>query len=197
MAQVIRQNDSTHTTFQSQDNLSKLDNVTLNLGIPVNITKWWTSYNSIMVFYNRYNGIYNGYDLDKGYTSIMFNSQQSFILPHGWKAELSGMYRSGIIMGPIIASSMGMINAGIQKSLLNDKATLKLSVQDILQSMNMNGHIDFGNLHARTAFHMFRRAANLTFTWNFGNQKVKVNKYKNTGIREEENRIQKGTGSNQ
>lgn len=197
MAQVIRQNDSTHTTFQTQGNISKLDNLTLNLGIPVNITKWWTTYNSIMVFYNLYNGIYNGYKLDKGYTSFMLNSQQSFILPHGWKAELSGMYRSGGIMGPAIASSMGMINAGIEKSLWNDKASVKLNVQDILQTMNMKGHIDFGNLHANTTFHTFHRAANLSFTWNFGNQKVKVHKYKNTGIQEEEQRIQKGTGNTQ
>lgn len=197
MAQVIRQNDSTHTTFQTQDNISKLDNITLNLGIPVSITKWWSTYNSIMVFYNLYNGIYNGYMLSKGYTSFMFNSQQNFMLPHGWKADLSGMYRSGGIMGPAIASPMGMINVGVQKSFLNDRASLKLNIQDILQTMNMKGHIDFGNLHANTTFHTFHRAANLTFTWNFGNQKMKVKKYKNTGIQEEENRIQKGTGNTQ
>jgi hypothetical protein len=33
------------------------------------------------------------------------------------------------------------------------------------------------------------RAANLTFTWNFGNQKVKVSQYKNTGIQQEKNRL--------
>lgn len=195
MAQVIRQIDSTHTTYQSEDNISKLDNVTLNLGLPVSITKWWSTYNSVMVFYNLYNGIYDGYELNKGFTTFMFNSQQSFTLPHNWKGELSGMYRTSIIMGPLVASPMGMVSAGIQKSFWNNKASLKLNVQDIFQTMKMKGKIDFGNLHANTEFHMFRRAANLTFTWNFGNQKVKVKQYKNTGIQEEEKRIQKGNSN--
>lgn len=195
MAQVIRQIDSTHATFQTQDNISKLDNLTLNLGIPVTVTPWWSMYNSLMGFYNLYDGIYDGYSLHKGFVTFMINTQQSFILPHGWKAELSGMYRTSTIMGPSVASPMGMISAGIGKSFWDNKASLKLNVQDILQSLNMKGKIAFGNLHASSEFHTLQRAANLTFTWNFGNRQVKVKKYKNTGIKEEEQRIQKGTGA--
>lgn len=193
MAQVIRQIDSTHSTFQTQDNISSLDNITLNLGIPIAITKWWNTYNSIMGFYNLYDGIYNGYKLNKDYVSFMFNTQQSFMLPHNWKAELSGMYRSTMIMGPAVASPMGMVSAGIEKSFWDNKASLKLNVQDVFQSMSFKGKIDFGNIHGTTRFHTYSRAANLTFTWNFGNQKVKVKQYKNTGIQQEEKRIQKGT----
>jgi aminoglycoside phosphotransferase len=76
--------------------------------------------------------------------------------------------------------------------LLQDKATLKLNAQDILQTMNFGGKMDFGNLNGVTKFHLNDRAVNLTFTWNFGNQKVQVNKYKKTGIQQEEQRIQKG-----
>jgi hypothetical protein len=89
---------------------------------------------------------------------------------------------------------MWMVSAGISKSLLKNKANIKLNVQDIFQSMNYKGRIDFGNLNAHSAFHLKDRAANLTFTWNFGNQKVKVNQYKNTGIQQEEKRIQSANG---
>lgn len=196
MARVIRQIDSTHTSFQTRDNISKLDNINLNLGIPLSITKWWRMYNSVMVFYNLYDGIYNGYPLNKGYTTFMINTHQSFVLPHNWTAELSGMYRTATIMGPIIADPMGIVSAGIEKSFWDHKASLKLNVQDIFQSINMHGKIDFGNLHAKTVFHGFQRTANLTFTWNFGNQKVKVTQYKNTGIQKEQERIQKGNEEN-
>ncbi len=192
IAQVVRQVDSTRATIQTQDNLSKLDNLTLTLGLPVAITKWWRTYNSIRVFYNLYNGIYNGYTLNKGITSFMINTHQSFILPHQWKAELSGMYRSKSIMGPVIINPFGMVSAGIEKSLWKDKASIKLNVQDIFQSMNIKGNIDFGNLRASTRLRLHHRAANLTFTWNFGNQKVKVKKYQETGIQAEKSRIQKG-----
>jgi hypothetical protein len=194
MTQVIRQVDSTHKTFQTMDNLSTLNNLTLTLGIPVVITPWWHTYNSLQGYYNQYKGIYDGFNLNKGFTSFMLYSQQTFILPHGWKGDLSGMYKSSSIQGPTILSPLGMVSAGISKSLWKDKANIKLNVQDIFQTMQFNGKINFGDLNAKSQFHLLDRAANLTFTWNFGNQKVKVNQYKNTGIQQEENRLKSASG---
>lgn len=198
MTQVIRQVDSSHISYQTMDNLSKLDNLTLTLGIPVNITPWWHTYNSLQGYYNLYKGVYDGFALHKGITSFMLYSQQNFILSHGWKGDLSAMYKSTSIVGPSIVGGLGMVSAGIAKSLLKDKATLKLNVQDIFQTMKIKGKINFGDLNGRSQFNLMDRAANLTFTWNFGNQKVKVNQYKNTGIQQEENRLKNansGTGT--
>lgn len=195
MTQIIQQDNTTHVDYQTMGNISTLDNLTLTLGIPVSITHWWSTYNSLQGYYNLYKGIYDGYALNKGFNSFMLYTQQNFILPKGWKGELSGMYRSKNIMGPIVMYPMGMISAGISKSLLKDRATLKLNVQDILQTMHFRGNVDFGDLHGSTEFHLLDRAANLTFTWNFGNEKVKVKQYKNTGIQQEEQRIQKGNSS--
>jgi outer membrane receptor protein involved in Fe transport len=189
MTQVIRQVDSAHKTFQTMDNLSTLDNLTLTLGIPLVITPWWHTYNSLQGYYNIYKGIYDGYDLHKGITSYMLYSQQTFIFPHGWKGDLSAMYKSKSIMGPAILKPVAMVSAGISKSLLKDKANIKLNVQDIFQTMHFDGKINFGDIHANSVFRLMDRAANLTFTWNFGNQKVKVSQYKNTGIQQEENRL--------
>jgi outer membrane receptor protein involved in Fe transport len=198
MTQVIRQVDSTHVTFQTMDNLSKLNNLTLTLGIPVVITPWWHTYNSLQGFYNQYKGVYNGFDLDKGYASFMLYTQQNFILPDGWKGDLTGMYKSTAISGPSIVSPMWMVSAGISKSLWKDKANIKLNVQDIFQSMQFKGKLNFGDINAHSQFHLLDRAANLTFTWNFGNRKIKVNQYKNTGIQQEESRLKNansGTGT--
>jgi hypothetical protein len=198
MTQVIRQVDSAHKTFQTMDNLSTLGNLTLTLGIPLVIAPWWHSYNSLQGYYNIYKGTYDGYDLNKGIASYMLYSQQTFIFPHGWKGDLSAMYKSKSILGPTILKPVGMVSAGISKSLWKDKANIKLNVQDIFQTMHFDGKIDFGNIHANSAFRLMDRAANLTFTWNFGNQKVKVNQYKNTGIQQEENRLKSansGTGT--
>ena len=48
-------------------------------------------------------------------------------------------------------------------------------MQDIFQSMQFKGKINFGDIDANSQFHLLDRAANLTFTWNFGKRKVKVN----------------------
>lgn len=195
MSQVVRQDNVSQVMYQTQDNISRLDNISLSLSAPVMITRWWQTYNSAQVFYNRYKGLYDGYPLDKDYVSFMVNTFQTFILPHQWKAELNGMYRSRMIMGPFEMSPMGMVSAGIEKTLWNGKASVKLNVQDIFQTLKFDGKVNFGNLHLTNHFRMQDRAANLTFTWNFGNQKIKVNKYKDSSIKKEENRIQKGSGA--
>lgn len=195
ISEIASQDNLSKVIYQTQGNISQLDNITLSLSIPVSITKWWQTYNSAQVYYNRYQGLYDGFQLDKGYTSFMVNTYQSFMLPEGWKAELSGMYRSSMIMGPIEVSPMGLVSAGIEKSLWDGKASVKLNVQDIFQTMKFNGKMDFANLHLNSHFRMNDRAANLTFTWNFGNQKVKVRQHKDTSIQSEEKRIQKGAGN--
>jgi len=189
MTQVIRQNDSSHVSYQTMDNLSKLENLTLTLGIPITITPWWHTYNSLQGYYNLYKGVYDGFALNKGITSFMLYSQQNFMLAHGWKGDLSAMYKSTSIVGPSIVGGMGMVSTGISKSLLNDKANIKLNVQDIFQTMKIKGKINFAGMNGNSQFNLMDRAANLTFTWNFGNQKIKVNQYKNTGIQQEENRL--------
>ncbi len=52
MTQIIRQVDSTHIDYQTMGNISTLDNLTLTLGIPLNITHWWNTYNSLQGYYN-------------------------------------------------------------------------------------------------------------------------------------------------
>jgi hypothetical protein len=195
MTQVIRQLDSIHVTYQTMDNLSTLNNLTLTLGIPLNITPWWHTYNSLQGYYNLYKGVYDGFALNKGITSFMLYTQQNFIFSNGWKGDLSGMYKSESISGPSIISPVWMVSAGIAKSLWKDKASLKFNVQDIFQSMQFKGKIDFAGINGTSHFHLLDRAANLTFTWNFGNRKMKVNQYKNTGIQEEEKRIQTSGGT--
>lgn len=196
ISEVVTPNIADHTIFQSQQNISKFDNLTLSLNVPVSITKWWQTYNTAQGYYNHYDGLYNGYDLNKGYFSFMVNTYQSFILPHSWKAELTGMYRSSMIMGALVVDPMVLVSAGIEKSLWDGKASLKFNVQDIFQSMNFKVHSDFGDLHLQNAFHGYNRTASMTFTWNFGNQKIRVNKYHDTGIKDDEKRIQKGNSNN-
>ncbi len=197
MARVVRQNDITHIIHQTQDNISQMDNIRLSLSIPVTITKWWSTYNSAQFFYNRYEGLYNGFQLDKGFASFMLNTYQSFRIAQGWKAELTGMYRGASIMGPFKIDPIKMISIGVQKSLWNNRGSIKLNVQDVFQSMKFATNTDFGNLHLHNQFKLNDRAVNLTFTWNFGNQKVKVRKHKESSIKQQESRIQKGNGSGQ
>lgn len=195
MSQLVQQDEQTHVLHQTQENINEMDNIRLSLNIPVKITNWWSAYNSAQFYYDRYKGLYSGLQLDKGYASMMFNTYQNFIISDGWKAELSGMYRSASITGPFKVDPMGMVSVGLEKTLWDGKANVKLNVQDIFQSMKYRVTTDFGNLHLNNQINTNSRSVNLAFTWNFGNQKVKVTKHKESSLEKQENRIQKGSGS--
>ncbi|GAA4308749.1 outer membrane beta-barrel family protein [Compostibacter hankyongensis] len=192
MTQVFRQIDSIRTTFITMGNLNSREDYTLNLNIPISITPWWSTNNNLLFIYQRFQGIYNDVPLDKGMPSFIGNTQQTFTLRHGWKAELNGMYRSTVLEGPLVVYPAWMLSFGIEKSLWDDRASLKLNVQDVFQTQNTKADMSIGNIDLYLEQRHFRRWAGLTFTWRFGNEKIKVNRHRNTGIEEEQNRIQRG-----
>ncbi len=190
MTSVIHQNPEKKSIVQTNDNLNTSDNFTLSLNAPIAITPWWDTYNSAQFYKNHYKGLYNEVELDKSQFSYSLNSQQTFLLPGDLKAELNAMYRSKFIMGAFEIKDVGMLSLGFQKSFWEDKASLKLNVNDVFQTLNFDTDVNFDNLHLKTHYISNSRSVNLTFTYNFGNQNLTIKKHEDSSIKEEENRLE-------
>lgn len=191
MTQIIDQKEPSKAIFQTTENINSSDNISLNLNAPVSLTKWWDTYNSARIFYNRYTGLYNGFPLDKNMISLSLNSQQTFILPGNLKAELNAMYRSKTIMGAFEIKDVATLSLGLQKSLWDDRASLKLNVNDVFQTLNFGTDVHLENMNFTNRYRSFSRSASLTFTWNFGNQNIKTKRHQDSSLEEEERRIEK------
>ncbi|PIH04184.1 hypothetical protein CS542_01530 [Pedobacter sp. IW39] len=89
----------------------------------VDFTKWWSGTQfanlSEMIFYCSS----QGEQRIQG-TSFTFDSQNTFKLGNGWKAELSGMYKSKVVSGVFTTKSYYMVSAGGQKDILKDRGHL-------------------------------------------------------------------------
>ena len=170
-------------------NLAALNNINLSVGMPLKPTNWWTIRPGADVFWNAYNAEYGGQRLDYRQLSANFTLNQSFVLPHGFTAELSGFYNSPTIYGQLHFSSLGQLSAGVQKSLWNKAATLRLNVSDLFYTMRPTGRIDYGNTNLIFTNRGESRVARLTFTWNFGNQKLKTARQRRSGVDDEQGRI--------
>lgn len=132
-------------------------------------TKWWSVNLYAEVYNNTYQGaFYNGY-LNQSQVTFSGNGNNQFTISKSWSAEISGFYDSGGTYGQFVTLPKGMLNAAIQKKILNNKGTIKLNVRDILHTFSPSGTIT--NIEgAHATFHNFldTQVATLAFTYSFG-----------------------------
>lgn len=170
-------------------NLAALTNVNLNASMPVKPTAWWTIQPSVDVFWNVYNAEYAGQRLDYRQTSANVTLNQRFILPHGLTAELSGFYNSPLLYGQLHLKGIGQVSAGVQHHLWKKTATLRLNVSDLFQTARSAGRINYGPTNLTFTNRWESRVVRLTFTWNFGSQKLRTMLPRRSGVEDEQGRV--------
>jgi len=167
------QGETIHNTgdvfISTTGNIGQEKMIDLSVNTNFQPAKWWAVNLYLEVYNNAYQGaFYDGY-LDQSKTTFSANSSNQFTISQTWSAEISGWYAGSGTYGQFITLPKGMLNAAIQKKILNNKGSIKLSMQDILHSFSPSGTIT--NITDATAtFHNFvdTRVATLAFTYSFG-----------------------------
>ncbi len=191
MSQVLRQDDSTLITYQTQENLSRLDNVGLDISLTIPVTRWWMSNNSINVYHNIYDGEFLDAHLHFGKTAYTFHSMNTFTLPWNMKAELSGYYNSPMLWSIFTIRPQYMVSAGLEKTFWKQKASLKLNVSDLFKTQYSHATVKYQNLDVSALNHWDSRTVALTFTYRFSHGEAKPAKNHQSAILEEQSRIKK------
>ncbi len=155
----------------------------------VPITKWWETETNIGVGFARYKSDLadNRFD-NKGYGAEM-STNFTFILPRKVKLQLSADYSTPAPNGQARnRRSLGM-DIGIQKNLFNDKGSIRLNIADPFNTRRYDADIFNNGTTVRWINRWENRKVNVQFVWKFGNQKIKAARNRNTGSKEEENRV--------
>lgn len=177
--------------YDTRDNVGSLNHFSAAFTATVPVTKWWTTNTSVIPMYGHYYGRYMDKTLDNAKLALMASSTNTFLLPAGFKGELSGWYHSPMAYGTLNIGSQGRVSAGISKTLWDDKVNVKLNVDDIFDLGSSSGTAYYPNMRLRFDNDFNSRRVNLTVSWSFGNRKLKIKKHQSTGIEEEQSRIQK------
>lgn len=127
----IKPGQDSNITVQIPVNLQSSDYFGLTATTPIRISKWWNMVNNLNVFYNHFNGNLGGSRLNNGAPAANIRTNNNFTFKGGWQAELNANYSSGGRYGYMVARSQWGLAAGVQKSVLNNKGTLRLNVSDI------------------------------------------------------------------
>lgn len=154
--------------FQRPENLTTFKNYGISFTASVDFTKWWSGTQFVNLFRNDFSiAGQKGEENIRG-TSFTFDAQNTFKLGNGWKAELSGMYKSKVISGVFTTKAYYMVSAGGQKEMLKDRASIKLLVNDIFQSRQMKQYAAYGNISTYSYSGPDSRAIVLSVSYRFG-----------------------------
>ncbi|WP_109698651.1 outer membrane beta-barrel protein [Chitinophaga deserti] len=181
-------NNETKVTTSTSRNLGTRKNISFEVSVPVDFTKWWNANTNASVYHNQYWIKDSLGNFTTKSLSWHFNTTHTFTLPKDFKIELSGWYEAPNVYGIWRSEPMWAANAGIQKTMMKKKGTLKVSVNDIFASARFRGTADFNNVYLQVNNRWQNRTLNVTFTYRFGNSKVEGARERKSGSEEESRR---------
>ncbi|WP_179412712.1 TonB-dependent receptor domain-containing protein [Mucilaginibacter sp. E4BP6] len=172
---VLLTDAESNITDQTKVNLQQQNYYDLNANSPYTISKWWTGNISATVFYTGFKSdSLLGGTLNRGQLSYLFNTTQIFDIAKGYKAELISIYESALTYGIYSVRPHYSNDIGMNHSFDNSKANVKFSVSDIFNTnrdrVSSNYQTDNININQKLESRIIR----LTFTYNFGSNKLKT-----------------------
>lgn len=179
-----------NVTLQIPINLKSSDYYGITIAAPVRVNKWWNMMNNGNFSYNHFNGQLGGTTLSNGKPVLDLRTTNTFSFKKGWVAELGGSYNSGGQYGFMVLDPQWAINAGVQKSVMKGKGTVRFNITDIFWTNLPQAVITYNNYVEKWHAYRETRVANLSFTYRFGNNKVQAARRRATASEEERQRAQ-------
>jgi len=190
ITEVLLPDAAQKALYQTNENLAKNTSYNANLNVPVQVAKWWSMNNNLNVFYLSFEAPdLAGTALKTGKTSFQFKSQQSFTIVNGFTAELNGSYESPLDYGTLRIKSRYSIDAGLSKSLMNKKASLKLALSDVFNMYKNDLSSGYPGLKYDVHQKNESRIGRISFTYRFGKNEIKPARRRSTGTESEQGRM--------
>lgn len=177
-----------NVTVQIPINLSSSDYYGLSVSAPIRIKSWWNMINNANIYYNHFNGTLGGTTLNNGQPAVDLRMNNTFTLKNDWTTELNANFSSGGQYGFMVLDPRWGIDAGVQKSIMKKKGTLRFSITDIFWTNLPKAVITYDNYIEKWHAYRESRVATLTFSYRFGNSKVQQARRRSTGSEEERQR---------
>lgn len=183
---------ATKVSFITNDNLQVQNNYSINVYTPYTITRWWEGDVNVNGFYLGFKSKnLQGSNLNNGQAAFQARTTQTLSPLSGFKAEVTANYQSALVYSLYFVKPQYSIDAGVSHSFANKKATLKLSVSDIFDQLRNDVSTNYQNTNMDIRQKRESRVTRLTFTYNFGNSKIKAREHE-SGADAEKGRVKGG-----
>ena len=183
--------DTTKTIlYYTQGNVGHVYNIGISASLNFNPTVWWSMQLSAIFNHKQLRG-FNGNEYTTIISQLHVNINNQLSFGKDYVGEISGFYntRSREDVQELLYAT-GQMAAGISKTVLKKKGTIKLSMRDIFYANAMEGFTNFPNATEYYKFKRDSRVVTLTFSFRFG-QSFK-SRHHEDGAAEEKERVQNG-----
>jgi hypothetical protein len=100
--------------------------------------------------------------------------QQNFTLGKGWSTQLSSWFNAGTREAIFKNSSLGSLDWAVKKNILKEKGSIRLSVNDILNTQRWKQVVQFANMDFTYYRKWESRGIRIQLSWSFGKGKYKT-----------------------
>ncbi|MDZ7878127.1 MAG: TonB-dependent receptor [Saprospiraceae bacterium] len=182
----IREGTKTYTTAA---NLAGNENWTFQLNAPLNFAKWINGYVGNQAIYNAFDADYLGARYKASRWHWLAYTGATIKLPQDIKLEINGWYMTKFLEEFLTINRMGGMSLGASKTFLNQRARISLNYNDVFYTQKTSAVIDFGDVFVNFSQRNDSRNVRMTFSYQFGNTKVKNSRRRSTGSESETSRI--------
>jgi outer membrane receptor protein involved in Fe transport len=154
------------------ENLSFMRSYGLNFTFPLAISTWWEIQGDLSFFHYHYKTRHLAANRGMRVNSLLVNNTHSFDLPRDYAITLAGKYESGVIWGLNQIAPMGRIDLGVTKTFGHGGA-ITLAGNDLFYTYVWKINASTGLSKSILFFNQPERSINLTYSYRFGNNKLK------------------------
>lgn len=175
----------------SAQNIENLKTLNASFTVPITITNWWSAQMNVMATWNEANAVIDDKPVQVNNVSYGINGSQRFTLTPSWSAEVSGFFQSSNVLGIFVIRPMGSLDLGVRKKLKDNKSNINFAVTNILNTLvfAFKADVPEHNIYADVRLNTFFRGYRITYTRNFGKEKLKANRERVTGSEDERSRV--------
>lgn len=186
---VILQDKVTGRVRNITANVGNSSYISLNFSASVQPYKWWSIDNNVSFSGGNSQSTYPEYEFNQNYFGVDVGTEHSFTLPKKIKIQTSAYYSTPYRDGITKVRASYIISGGIQKSLWNNKATLKINYNNIIGPSAYRAQYLSNNLNIKWINQWEGRRINLSFNYKFGNTNVKASRQRSAASQQERNRV--------
>ncbi len=165
ITEVYNYQPDTGILVKTQDNLNKSYVYGANITATTKLFSFWSLTSMFNVFNTEYKGNYQNYSVNNSQLAFTLNAQNSFTIAKGIKAEANAQYFSKSNIGLFIRDAYFDLTIGVSKTVLKDKATVKLAVTDLLKTNNYRVTGNNFSSAIRQKYNLDSRVVTLSFNY--------------------------------
>lgn len=177
-------------SFIGKKNLADQNVVSLSATYPFQ-HKRYSMMASLNTFYSMYKGQFGlNRDFELNVFTLSAYIHQSYKLSSVYNLDMSLWGTTASVwQGTFKSDPMGMMDIGVSRSLFKNRGNLRVVVTDVLKTLDWKGTSNFAGqkLYATGTFES--RQLKLNFTWRFGNAQVRSARNRNSGLEDEQKRV--------